>query len=131
MSIMDRVSVLGILPAVGLILLTGTSVALCQSQTPAAQTATPVSPQTIVLTIGEKSFTAAEFEQIVSALPPQFRATMASLGKKGFAEQFADLYGLAMEGEKRQLDQGEEFQGMLEFERRVLLAQVTLNASKV
>jgi len=80
-----------------------------------------------VLTVGETKITAAEFEHIVSALPPQFRAMMATLGKKGFAEQFGNLLGLALEGEKRQLDQTEEFRRMMEFERKVLLAQVTMS----
>ena len=129
MSIVKRGSMRGkLLPATGMLLLLGSRAALGQGQPSASQTAGAVSPDTIVLTVGEKTFTAAEFETIVSALPPQFRATMASLGKKSFAEQLANLYGLAMEGEKRELHQGAEFQRMLEFERRVLLAQVTMNA---
>jgi hypothetical protein len=109
-----------VLTAAGLLL----GAAFGQSQAPASQTPGATSPDAVVLKVGDKSFTAAEYEAILAALPPQFRASMAAMGKKGFAEQFANLYGLAMEGEKRQLHQGEEFERMLEFERRVLLAQI-------
>jgi hypothetical protein len=98
-----------------------------QSSEAAPASAQSVNPEEVVLTVGETKITAAEFEQIVSALPPQFRAMMATLGKKGFAEQFGNLLGLALEGEKRQLDQTEEFRRMMEFDRKVLLAQVTMN----
>ena len=86
-----------------------------------------VSPDEVVLTVGETKITAAAFEQIAAALPPQFQSVLATMGKKGFAEQFASLLSLAMEGEKRQLDQSEEFQRMVEFDRKVLLAQLTMN----
>jgi PPIC-type PPIASE domain len=129
MSIMNRDAVRWkLLPGMVLLLLACAGTALCQGQPAGAPNSMDVKPDEVVLTIGDKTFTAAEFEKIISALPPQFQATLASLGKKGFAEQFGSLMGLAMEGEKRQLDQGEAFQQMLEFERRVLLAQVTMNA---
>jgi peptidyl-prolyl cis-trans isomerase C len=100
-----------------------------QAPAPAdAPTAASVGPNDVVLQIGDKSFTAAEFEKIMTALPPQFRATLPQLGKKGFAEQFANLYGLSLEGEKRKLDQTDEFQRMMEFDRHVLLAQLAMNA---
>lgn len=87
----------------------------------------PVSPEEVVLTVADTKITAAQFEQITAALPPQFRAMLANMGPRGFAEQFGNLLGLALEGEKRQLDQTEEFRRMLEFDRKVLLAQVTMN----
>jgi parvulin-like peptidyl-prolyl isomerase len=128
MSITNRVFLRRILPATASVILAVASAALPQSGIETAQTGATANPDAIVLKVGDKSFTAAEFERIVSALPPQFRSMMASLGRRGFAEQFANLYGLSVEGEKRQLHQGEEFQRMLEFERLVLLAQVTMNA---
>jgi hypothetical protein len=127
MSIANRIPALRILATAALVVLTSASVAFSQGGGSTGPTGA-VNPDEVVLRVGDESFTAAEYERIVAALPPQFRATLDSLGKKGFAEQFANLYGLSMEGEKRQLDEGEAFQRMLEFERRVLLAQVTMNA---
>ena len=131
MSMKPLVSLLGkLLPGAGLLLFVVASRAQCQEPRAAAETpGTPamVSPDEVVLTVGDRKFTAAEFEKIVSGLPPQFRATLASLGKKGFAEQFANLSSLAMEGEKSQLDQTAEFQQMMDFDRRVLLAQLMMN----
>jgi hypothetical protein len=118
-------------PAMGLLLLSGAAVPLsAQGQTavgqpPAASEA--VSPDEVVMTIGDRKITAAEFERIASALPPQFQNSLATMGKKGFADQLASLLSLAMEGEKRQLDQSEIFQRMVEFDRGVLLAQLTMN----
>ncbi|MCH7977923.1 MAG: peptidylprolyl isomerase [Acidobacteria bacterium] len=89
--------------------------------------AAPVGPDEVVLTIGEVKVTAAEFEKVLVALPPQFGGTVNSMGKRGFAEQYANLRGLAMEGEKRQIDQSENFQQMMAFQRILQLAQVTLN----
>ncbi len=89
--------------------------------------AAPVGPDEVVLTIGEVKITAAEFEKVMAALPPQFGGTVNSMGKRGFAEQYANLRGLAMEGEKRQIDQTENFQQMMAFQRILQLAQVTLN----
>ena len=49
------------------------------------------------------------------------------MGKKGFAERYANLLSLAKEGEKRKVDQSETFQGMAAFQRLMLLGQTTLN----
>jgi len=89
--------------------------------------AAPVGPDEVVLTVGDVKVTAAEFEKVLLALPPQFGGTVNSMGKRGFAEQYANLRGLAMEGEKRQIDQSENFQQMMAFQRILQLAQVTLN----
>ncbi len=101
------------------------SPAAAPDTTPAS--AAPVGPDEVVLTIGEVKITAAEFEKVVAALPPQFSGTVRTMGKRGFAEQYANLRGLAMEGEKRQIDQKENFQQMMAFQRILQLAQVTLN----
>ncbi len=87
----------------------------------------PAGPDEVVLSIGEVKITAAEFEKVMAALPPQFGGTVGTMGKRGFAEQYANLRGLAMEGEKRQIDQRESFQRMMAFQRILQLAQVTLN----
>ena len=85
------------------------------------------SPDEVVLTVGTKKITASEFEKIISSLPPQYSGAVNSFGKKGFADQFANLLGLALEGEKRKIDQQEGFRQMMDFQRILLLAQIALN----
>ncbi|MBI1956414.1 MAG: peptidylprolyl isomerase [Acidobacteria bacterium] len=98
------------------------------SQAAAPSSASGVaSPEEVVLTVGTKKITAAEFEKIISSLPPQYSGAAATLGKKAFADQFANLLGLALEGEKRKLDQQEGFRQMMDFQRLLLLAQIALN----
>ena len=89
--------------------------------------AEPVGPEEVVITVGNFKITAAEFEKIAASLPPQFSGAMNTMGKKAFADQYANLLGLALEGEKRQMDQREPFRQMMAFQRLVLLAQLTLN----
>lgn len=94
-------------------------------QAPAA--AAPLAPTDVVLTVGSVSLTMEEFEKIAASLPPQFGGALNQLGKRGFADQYANLLGLAQEGEKLRIDQRETFQKMLEFQRILMLAQTTLN----
>jgi len=49
------------------------------------------------------------------------------MGKRGFAERYVNLLTLAKEGEKRKVDQSEQFQQMISFQRLMLLGQLTLN----
>jgi hypothetical protein len=81
----------------------------------------------VVLTVGNQKVTLAEFEKIASSLPPQFSGALAQLGKRGFADQYANLLALAQEGEKIGVAQEESFRLMVEFQRVLLLAQTTLN----
>ena len=88
------------------------------------QNAPPVGPDEVVLSVGERKITAAEFDAMLKALPPDFQAVLAAFGKKGFAEQIANLLSLAMEAQKQNLDQTPEFDRMVELNRQVLLAQL-------
>ncbi|MBI4459579.1 MAG: peptidylprolyl isomerase [Acidobacteria bacterium] len=93
----------------------------------AASGSQSVGADEVVLSVGPKTFTAAEFEKLIAALPPQYSGAANTFGKKGFADQYANLLSLALEGEKRKIDQQESFRQMSEFQRVLLLAQVTLN----
>ncbi|MBI3895159.1 MAG: peptidylprolyl isomerase [Acidobacteria bacterium] len=86
-----------------------------------------VGPDEVVLTVGTEKITASAFEKIVGSLPPQYSGAVSSLGKKGFADQFANLLGLSLEGKKRKIDQRQDFQQMVDFQQLLLLAQITLN----
>lgn len=94
-------------------------------QAPAAPP--PASPTDVVLTVGNIKITAEEFEKLTQFLPPQFAGAVGALGKRGFADQYANLLGLYLEGQKLKIDQREDFRQMLEFQRVLMLAQITLN----
>lgn len=95
---------------------------------PGATPQEPLGPGDVVMTVGDVKITAAEFDTITRALPPEAAGAMASMGKRGFAERYANLISLAKEGQKRKVDQNPAFQQMAEFQRMMLLAQLTLNA---
>ena len=86
-----------------------------------------VGPSDVVLTIGDRKITMEEFEKITAALPPQFAGALAQLGKRGFADQYANLLALAQEGEKLQIHTQDAFRQMLDFQRTMMLAQAALN----
>ncbi len=111
-----------------------------QASPPPAPTSTPpgsaaaaapapsaVAPDEGVRTSGDHKFTAAQFDQILQDLPAQYQATMISIGKKQFASQYANLLSLSIEAEERHLDQTEEFRHMVDFDRKMLLAQLVMN----
>ena len=79
------------------------------------------------MSVGDQKITAKEFEALTRFLPPEVANAMAGLGKRGFAERYANLLSLVKEGEKRQVDQSEAFRRMTAFQRMMLLAQLTMN----
>ena len=92
-----------------------------------ANPAVAVKPDDVVLAVGDVKMTAKEFEALTSNLPPEVANALPSLGKKGFAERYANLLGLAKEGEKLKVDQSEIFLRLMSFQRMMLLAQLTVN----
>jgi len=98
-----------------------------QAPAPQGSQSAPLAPTDVVLTVGNQKITLAEFEKIASSLPPQFSGALAQLGKRGFADQYANLLALSQEGEKLGIAQDEAFRQMVEFQRVLLLAQTTLN----
>jgi parvulin-like peptidyl-prolyl isomerase len=90
--------------------------------------AAPVGPDDVVLTVGGEKITAKEFEKLMQGLPPEVAGALPSIGKRGFAERYANLLNLAKEGEKRKVDDNDNFRQMLAFQRLMLLAQLTVNS---
>lgn len=81
-----------------------------------------VPPDKVVLTIGADKVTAAEFEQLVEALPEQYRAAARGPNKRQFAEQIVRVRILSGEARKRKLDQSPALQRQLELQKENLLA---------
>lgn len=92
-----------------------------------SQPAPQIAPDEVVLTVGDTKLTAAEFDKMLQSLPPDAGQALAQIGKRGFAERYANLITLAKEGEKLKVDQGEAFKQAAAFQRLMLLGQFTLN----
>jgi peptidyl-prolyl cis-trans isomerase C len=82
----------------------------------------PVSPDKVVLTIGAEKVTAGEFDQLVNALPEQYRAAARGPNKRQFAEQIVRVRILSSEARNRKLDQSPALQRQLELQKENLLA---------
>jgi parvulin-like peptidyl-prolyl isomerase len=70
-----------------------------------------VSPDTVVLTVGDEKLTKAQFDMILSTLPPQQQAaTQTPKGRREIAERLADILALAQEAKTEKLDQSPKVQ---------------------
>jgi peptidyl-prolyl cis-trans isomerase C len=96
-----------------------------RAQAPAAASAPapPADPDKVILTIRTDKVNEAQFDDMINAIPEQYRATARGAGKRAFAEQIVQVKVLAQEAEKRKLDKDPKVQSELEFQRQNLLAQ--------
>ncbi len=69
-----------------------------------------VPPDRIVVKVGDVSLTAAQFDQIVEALPEQYRAPARGAGRKQFADNIVRILVLSQEGKRRKLNENPAFQ---------------------
>jgi peptidyl-prolyl cis-trans isomerase C len=95
---------------------------------PAAAPAPPavISPDTVILTIGDEKITRAQFELIIATLPDQQRAQLQMPGgKRKLAESLADLKSLAQEGRARKVDQSPVIQAQIKLQVEQIIAQHT------
>ncbi|MBV8731025.1 MAG: peptidylprolyl isomerase [Acidobacteriia bacterium] len=89
--------------------------------------ATAVPPDKVVISVGDVKITAEEFNQIIDALPEQYRATARGPGKKDFGQNLLRVFLLAQEGKNRKIDQTPEFKAQEQFQAANLLAQKTFS----
>jgi peptidyl-prolyl cis-trans isomerase C len=84
----------------------------------------PVSPDTVVITVGSEKLTRAQFEDLLAALPENVRATAAApgRGKRQLAEQLAEVLAIAQEARKRKLDQTPAIQQIIALQTDQVLA---------
>jgi parvulin-like peptidyl-prolyl isomerase len=87
--------------------------------TPAAASADP-----IVLNIGSLKVTKKEYEEFISALPPQIQAEANGPNKRKVAEQYAELRLMAEEARKRKIDQTPAVKAQLAFQLDQALASI-------
>lgn len=90
----------------------------------AAAPTTPVNvaPDAIVLTIGNRKMTRAQFEEFASRLPDQLKAALNSPNRRRFIEQYAELEALAQQARERKLDQKPAVQAIVALQTDQALA---------
>src|SRR5882757_3306778 len=79
-------------------------------------------PNKVVMTIGEEKVTAAQYDQMVNALPAQYQTAARGPQKRQIAEQMVQLKVLSQEAEKRSIDQQAVVKQQLAFDRQNVLA---------
>jgi peptidyl-prolyl cis-trans isomerase C len=84
-----------------------------------------VPPDKVVLTVGDQKITAAQFDQIIASLPPQYQANARGAGRKQFADNVVRILILSQEGRRRKLDETPAFKTQSMFQTSNLLAGLT------
>ena len=95
---------------------------------PAGPAAPPTDPNAVVITIGDHKITAAQFLDLVKALPAQYQDTARGAGKRDFARNIVELQVLADQAIKLGLDQQPDTKLQLEFQKDNMLAQAMFNS---
>jgi peptidyl-prolyl cis-trans isomerase C len=92
--------------------------------TPAPK-APAIPPDRIVLTVGDITLTAAQFDQLIDMLPEQSRAQARGPNRKQFADNLVQVLALSQEGKRRGLNQTPSFKLQSSFTEANYLAGVT------
>jgi peptidyl-prolyl cis-trans isomerase C len=84
-----------------------------------------VPPDAVVLTVGDDKITKAQFDLILSTLPPQQQATVQTpKGRHDIAEKLAEILMLAQQAKAEKLDQTPKVQTQIMLSTDQLLASV-------
>jgi peptidyl-prolyl cis-trans isomerase C len=95
------------------------------AENPADKVMPTVPPDKVVLTVGEVSLTAAQFDQVIEALPEQYRPVARGAGRKQFADNLVKVLVLSQEGKRRKLDETATFKTLVMFQTANALAAAT------
>jgi len=94
------------------------------TETPAPKVMAVVPPDRVVIAVGDVKITAAQFDQIIDALPEQYRSVARGSGRKQFADNIVRIEILAQEGKRRKLDESAAFRTQSTFENANILANM-------
>ncbi len=84
-------------------------------------------PNKVIMTIGDQKITAAQYDQLVNALPAQYQKAARGPQKRQIAEQMVQLKVLSVEAEKRGIDKQPVVKQQLAFDRENVLAGALYN----
>ena len=84
-----------------------------------------VPPDAVVLSVGDDKITKAQFDLILSTLPPQQQATLQTpKGRRDIADKLAEILALSQEAKAEKLDQTPKVQTQIMLSTDQLLASV-------
>lgn len=92
---------------------------------PASKVMPVVPPDRVVITVGDLKITAAQFDQMIDALPENYRAIARSGGRKQFADNVVRILVLAEEGRRRKINETSAFKTQAMFSEASMLAGLT------
>jgi peptidyl-prolyl cis-trans isomerase C len=81
----------------------------------------------VVITIGNEKITAAQFDEIIAAIPAQYQAQARGAGRKQFADNLVRILVLAQEGHRRKVDETPQYQNQIHFQNSNILAGLTFD----
>jgi peptidyl-prolyl cis-trans isomerase C len=84
-----------------------------------------VPPDKVILTVGDLTITAQQFDEITDGMPDQSKAFLKGPGRKQFADQLVKVLVLAQEGKRRKLDEKSAFRSQLMYSDDLALANFT------
>jgi parvulin-like peptidyl-prolyl isomerase len=87
-----------------------------------------VPPDKVILTVGDITITAQQFDEISDAVQDQYRAFVKGPGRKQFADQLAKVLTLAQEGKRRKLDEKSAYKSLAMYQSDQALANFTYQA---
>ncbi|HXB75458.1 MAG TPA: peptidylprolyl isomerase [Candidatus Acidoferrales bacterium] len=104
--------------------------AFCQTVTlavedPASKVLPTVPPDRTVIAIGDLKITAAQFDQMIDALPENSRPVARGGGRQQFADNVVRILVLALEGKRRKIDETPAFKTQAMFSEASVLAGLT------
>jgi peptidyl-prolyl cis-trans isomerase C len=83
-----------------------------------------VPPDKVVLTIGDITITAAQFDAFANVLPEQYRAVARGPARKQFADQIVHIFVLAEDGMRRKLNDTPGYKAQAMFSEANVMASV-------
>jgi parvulin-like peptidyl-prolyl isomerase len=94
-------------------------------ENPAPKVMPVVPPDRVVVTVGDLKITAAQFDQIIDALPEQYRSAARGSGRKQLADNIVRIEVLAQEGKRRKLNESSLYRTQSLFQDANILANMT------
>lgn len=113
-----------------LIAQTGTSSPAPTAAAAPAPAPAKVSPDEVVMTVGNEKITAREFDDFLSDLPPQAQAMAQGPGKRMIADELAKVKLLSQQGEKEGLDKTPKFARQMALMKDQVLASEVADSAQ-
>src|SRR5580698_13513 len=81
-----------------------------------------VPPDKVILTVGDLTITAQQFDEITDGMQDQYKAYFKGPGRKQFADQLVKVLVLAQEGKRLKLDEKPTYRAQVTYQNEQALA---------